>query len=364
MTETKEGNTSLDDGDIETMTDKSSNQTDVESGEGIVQLSSDDKIAPTTQEKKPSEPCSNSTKVASSTSTSSPFSYTPTKAPKDTLKAVYKAAEYKAGLPLNLLMAQSFMAGIYIAMAGHLFLTVGGGLVGASLFPTGLIAVVLTSAELFTGDALVFIAGVLGGRVTVQKLVRNWTVSWIMNFAGCLFWASLFAYASGALQDAGQVQLAITVSEKKAHQPWGQIFLKGIGANFMVCVGVWQATCAEEVAGKVLAIWFPIAAFVMMGFDHCIANQFLIPIGMMFGADVSVGGLFWALLPATIGNAVGGGLMVGAVYWYVYDSMASSKQLLTRVRSTFLHKQQSAVTFAKDGTIFSHGDQGHIAKDQ
>ena len=114
-----------------------------------------------------------------------PVKYTATKAPKETLQAVYKAGQYKAGLPLNLLTLQCFMAGIYIAMAGHLFLAVGGGLLGASLFPTGLIAVVLTSAELFTGDALVFVASVLGQKVSFVKLLRNWTVAWIMNFAGC-----------------------------------------------------------------------------------------------------------------------------------------------------------------------------------
>ena len=103
------------------------------------------------------------------------FNYRATKAPKETLKAVYKAGQYKAGLPLNLLMVQSFMAGIYIGAAGQLYLTVGGGLVGSALFPVALIAVVLTSAELFTGDSLVFVASALGGQVTVRKLLRNWT---------------------------------------------------------------------------------------------------------------------------------------------------------------------------------------------
>eukprot|EP00934_Nitzschia_sp_Nitz4_P004688 Nitzschia sp. Nitz4//scaffold63_size106090//95818//96738//NITZ4_004415-RA/size106090-processed-gene-0.135-mRNA-1//1//CDS//3329556050//4678//frame0 len=252
--------------------------------------------------------------------------YKATKAPKDTLEAVYKTGEYKAGLDLTLLVIQSFMAGIYIAMAGHLYLAVGGGVLGGFMFPTGLIAVILTSAELYTGDALVFVTSVLGRRVSFGKLVRNWTVSWIMNFAGCLFWAFLMAYESGSVEDLGRKDFAIAVALKKAKAPWMHIFLKGIGANFLVCVGVWQATTAEEVAGKVLALWFPISAFVIMGFEHCIANQFLIPLGMMYGADISISELLLqALLPATLGNAVGGGILVGAVYWYVYDSMASSK---------------------------------------
>ena len=269
------------------------------------------------------------------------YDYKATKTPKDTLLAVYKTGEYKAALPLNLLMVQSFMAGVYIAMAGHVFLAVGGGVLGSALFPTGLIAVLLTSAELFTGDALVFVASVLGGRVSFYKLLRNWSVSWLMNFVGCLFWSGVMVYACDSLADLDRVDLAIAVALKKNHESWLAIFLKGIGANFMVCLGVWQATCAEEVAGKVLAMWFPIAAFVMLGFDHCIANQFFIPLGMMYGADISVSRLlFHDLLPATLGNAVGGGIMVGAVYWYVYDSMASSKALVHGIRESIFRPRK------------------------
>ena len=193
-----------------------------------------------------------------------PLTYVATKNPKDTLKAVYKAGIYKAGLTLNLLCVQSFMAGIYIAMASQLYLSIGGGVLRAVFFPTGLIAVVLTSGELFTGDALVFVASVLGGKVSVKYLLRNWTVAWTMNFAGCLAWAAVLAYASDALEDLGQKEFAIAVALKKANQPWWNIFFKGIGANFMVCVGIWQATCAEETAGKILALFFPISGFVIM----------------------------------------------------------------------------------------------------
>eukprot|EP00527_Entomoneis_sp_CCMP2396_P001370 CAMPEP_0198155806 /NCGR_PEP_ID=MMETSP1443-20131203/69327_1 /TAXON_ID=186043 /ORGANISM="Entomoneis sp., Strain CCMP2396" /LENGTH=302 /DNA_ID=CAMNT_0043822571 /DNA_START=59 /DNA_END=964 /DNA_ORIENTATION=+ len=239
-----------------------------------------------------------------------------TKPPKDALQAVYAAGVYKAGLSLDILCVQSFMAGMYIAMAGHLFLAVGGGILGAAMFPTGLLAVVLTSAELFTGDSLVFVAAVLGGKVSFKFLIRNWSVSWVCNFLGCVCWAYFMSYLSDAIDDAGARDLAISVAYKKVHQTWGQILLKGIGANFMVCLSVWQATCAEEVAGKVLALWFPVAGFVAMGFDHVIANQFFIALGMMFGADISMKQFFFeALLPATIGNAIGGGLFVGAVYW-------------------------------------------------
>lgn len=253
------------------------------------------------------------------------------KTPKDTLQAVYKVGIYKAELPLHLLCIQSFMAGIYISFAGQMFLTLNGGLLGAIFFPTGILAVILTSAELFTGDALVFVASVLGNKVSIWSLLRNWTVSWIFNFAGCLVWASALGYASGAL-DAHK-EFSVQVAMKKVSATWIQIFLKAIGANFLVCLGVWQSTCAEEAAGKIIALWFPVASFVIMGFDHAIANQFLIPMGMMFGADISISTLvFHALLPATLGNIVGGGICIGAVYWFVFDSMGKGAYLLSRVR--------------------------------
>ena len=175
-----------------------------------------------------------------------------TKSPSQTLEAVYSAGKCKAGLRLDVLCVQSFMAGLYIAMAGQLFLSVGGGILGASLFATGLLGVILTSAELFTGDALIFVASFLGGKVKAKSVLRNWSVSWLLNFVGCLAWAYVIGYASDALQDLDKAQFAIATAEKKASQGFLGTFLKGIAANFMVCVGVWQATCAEEVSGKIL----------------------------------------------------------------------------------------------------------------
>ena len=117
------------------------------------------------------------------------------------------------------------------------------------------------------------------------------------------------------MEDLGQSDYAIHVALVKAKEPWLHIFLKGIGAHFLVCVGVWQSICAEDVEGKILGLWFPVSAFVMLGFQHCIANQFFIPVGMMLGADISIYHLlFKALLPATLGSIVGGGILVGGVY--------------------------------------------------
>jgi len=282
-----------------------------------------------------------------------------TKAPKDTLKAVYAAGKYKAGLRLDVLMVQSTMAGIFIAFAGQLYLSVGGGVLGAALFPGGLVAVILTSAELFTGDALIFVAAVLGQQVPLHRLLRNWSVSWCCNFLGSLLWAVFMGYLNNAVEDVHATELAIVVAEKKALDHLGAIFLKGIGANFLVCVAVWQATCAEDVAGKVLALWWPTASFIMLGFSHCVANMFLIPMGMMLGADISVGRMFASLFMATLGNAVGGGVFVGAVYWYVFDSMASFGGLTSRIRQN-LRNAAATRAFPRGGSGISGEVAGQI----
>jgi formate/nitrite transporter len=199
-----------------------------------------------------------------------------TKGPTDALKAIYAAGKARAAMTMDVLIVQSLMAGLYIGMATHLLLAIGGGVLGAIFFPIGLLAILLTSAELFTGDILIFLPSLLSGHVSVRSVCRNWTVSYFGNMAGCVAWAYFMVYLPGALEDIGKNEFAIKVALAKANQTWGSIFLKGIGANFMVCLAIWQATCAEEVAGKLLAIFLPLSGFVLMGLEHCIANQFII----------------------------------------------------------------------------------------
>jgi len=312
------------------------------------------KRIPNSSDSKASNDSNNNNQVTSATAVAA--TVTATKAPKDTLRAVYAAGKYKAGLKLDVLCVQSTMAGIFIAFAGQLYLSVGGGLIGAVLFPGGLIAVILTSAELFTGDALIFVASVLGGQVPIHRLVRNWCVSWICNFMGSVLWAYFLGYLSHALEDVGATELAIQVAEKKALDHMGSIFLKGIGANFLVCIAVWQGTTAEEASGKVLTLWWPTASFILLGFSHCVANMYLIPMGMMLGANISVGRMFTSILMATLGNVVGGGFFVGAVYWYVFDSLASTTLFRSRIqrnmvrRNSMVYSGQSVINNESDNT--------------
>ena len=124
------------------------------------------------------------------------------------------------------------MAGLYLGMASHLYLAIGGGVLGAAFFCTGFIAVLLTSAELFTGDALIFVAAVLGGKVSIRSLCRNWTISWICNMAGCLAWAYFMVYLPDSLEELDKNEYAIKVALAKANQPLGNHFSQGYWRQF------------------------------------------------------------------------------------------------------------------------------------
>jgi formate/nitrite transporter len=199
-----------------------------------------------------------------------------TKVPIAGLKAIYASGKARAAMTMDVLIIQSLMAGLYIGMATHLLFAIGGGVLGAVFFPIGLLGIILTGGELFTGDILFFLPSLLSGHVSLRSACRNWTVSYFGNFAGCVAWAYFMVYLPGSLEDINKNEFAIKVALTKANQTWGSIFLKGIGANFMVNLAIWQATCAEEVTSKLLAIFLPLSGFVIMGLEHCIANQFII----------------------------------------------------------------------------------------
>jgi len=144
----------------------------------------------------------------------------PTRTPKQTLEAVYKVGELKAAETIDVLMVQSLMAGMFKSVACQQYLTLGGGFVGAAVFPVGLIAITLTGAELFTGDSLIFVASIFGQRVSLWSLLRNGSVSWLFNLFGCLLFAAMLGYGSNSLEDSGQADFAVETALKKAyHSP-------------------------------------------------------------------------------------------------------------------------------------------------
>lgn len=205
------------------------------------------------------------------------------------------------------------------------------------VFSLGLVLVVVAGAELFTGNNLL-VMGWVSGRIRALAVLRNWLIVYVGNFAGSVGVAWL-VYASGQYRSAeGAVGAqALDTATAKATLPWGEALARGVIANVLVCLAVWLCLSARSVTDKVLAVVFPITAFVAGGFEHSVANMYFLPVGLLIkgGAPDS----FWAtsgveraahhdltweafavdnLVPVTIGNLIGGAVLVGAVYALVY----------------------------------------------
>ena len=234
------------------------------------------------------------------------------------------------------------MAGAYVGFGGFFSLSVtfdmdpalGLGLkkiVSGGAFSIGLMLVVIAGAELFTGNTLM-VSSVVTGRVTWKTVLAKWGLVYVANFIGSIVLALLF-YLSG-LWKTGNLGLgaaAVKVAYAKVHLPFGEAFVRAVGCNWMVCLAVWMALSARQTVSKIFAIFFPIMAFVAMGFEHCIANMFFIPTGIILStwgglipAGMDISSLTWSaflvdnLIPVTLGNTVGGVLFVGLGYWGAY----------------------------------------------
>jgi formate transporter len=252
--------------------------------------------------------------------------------------------EAKAGMSAANTLALGVLAGAFIAMGAIFATTVTAG--GSSLpygvarllagvaFSLGLILVVVAGAELFTGNNLIVMAWA-SRRVSTARLLRNWTLVYIGNFvgaiatAGILYVGKQYTFGKGAVGEQ-----ALSIAAGKTSLGFVQAIALAAFCNALVCLAVWLAYSARSTADKILAIIFPISAFVASGFEHSVANMFFIPMGLFVKANhafvaahqapANLANLTWSrflwanLLPVTIGNVIGGALMVGAVYWFVY----------------------------------------------
>lgn len=256
----------------------------------------------------------------------------PVATPAETLNKASDAGIAKASSrTLPKLIVAGILAGAYIALGGVLSIIIGFGfpevtaanpgmqrLLSGLVFPVGLMLVVVLGADLFTGNNALLMPPLLERRIGLGKVLMNWTVIWLTNFAGCLLVAYFLVYLTGLTASAPYAAAVNGIAVSKVLQSFGVVFLKGIGANWCVCLAVWLALSGKSLGEKLLACEIPVMAFVALGFEHAIANMFFIPLGMMQGAEISVGQLFWSnLLPATLGNIVGGALFVGIVHYYL-----------------------------------------------
>lgn len=234
----------------------------------------------------------------------------------------------KVGLAFLPTFTLGVLAGAFIAFGSMFFTaTVTGSefgygptrVLGGMAFSLGLILVIIGGAELFTGNSLIVMAWA-NRSITTRALLRNWTIVYVGNLIGALATAVLM-HLSGALLlnggDVGQTAGAIAL-EKLSLDPF-QAFVRGILCNILVCLAVWMCFAARSVSGKILCIIFPVTAFVALGFEHSIANMYLLPVAMLhMDGRIDAMALLANLVPVTAGNIVGGGVLVALVYWLVY----------------------------------------------
>jgi formate/nitrite transporter len=263
-----------------------------------------------------------------------------TREPADVAKAAVATGVKKAQLRWDKVLIGSFLAGAYIAFGGLVAVTVSAGLdpeiwgslptlfTGAA-FTLGLVLVLIAGSHLLTGNMLLVPIGAMQGRLTMGEVVRNLTLVLIGNLAGALFVAFFLAVQSGVIgsvgSDAGSPgamtydRLAAIAEAKGLHESAWQVFLRAVGCNWLVCLAVWLSLAADSVASKILGIFFPIMAFVAMGFDHLIANMFFLPAAIFAGVpDLGWDDALRNWLLAFLGNLVGAVVFVASSYWYMY----------------------------------------------
>ena len=245
-------------------------------------------------------------------------------APSDVARRLEEGNVKRADLPIRSLIVLAVLGGVYIGFGGALATLVltdsslgfgPGRLAAGAAFSLGLIILVIAGGELFTGNNLMTLA-LASGRISPRAVLRNWTVSYFANAAGAMLLA-LAIHQSGILDSGNVKATAVRIAEAKAQLGFGQAFVRGVLCNALVCLAVWISVAARSVEGKVIAIVFPIGAFVALGFEHCIANLYLLPVGMLSGANVGLGEFIGNIVPVTLGNTVGG-VGLAAAYWLVY----------------------------------------------
>jgi len=249
--------------------------------------------------------------------------------PREIARMVERLGVAKARIDAITLVVLAMLAGAFISL-GALFFTVvvtgsslGFGvtrLLGGLSFSLGLVLVVVAGAELFTGNNLLAMAWA-SRLIGTRDVMRNWLLVYLGNVIGCLgtvlfvVWADIASLGGGSLGET-----AVQIAQTKSGLSPGEAFARGVLCNALVCLAVWLAMGGRSVADKILAIIFPITAFVAMGLEHSIANWFFLPFGWALDKHgvVSAAGIARNLAAVTAGNLVGGTLLVAGVYWVAY----------------------------------------------
>jgi len=267
--------------------------------------------------------------------------------PAEIKEAVEKVGVKKANLPFHASFMLAMVAGGGIGLGGLYYTIVvsDAGLsfaisrvLGGLAFSLGLALVMIGGAELFTGNNLIVMAWA-SGKVSTLEMLRNWTIVWFGNLVGALGLVCLVFFSHHLDMNGGRIGLSVANTAVAKIQPdFLTLFVKGILCNVLVCMAVWLAYAGRSVTDKIVALILPVSAFIAAGFEHCVANMYLLPLAWLeartgslpadFDASaITLAGIVHNLVPVTLGNIVGGAGLVGAVYWFIYRAAFGAGRL-------------------------------------
>lgn len=272
--------------------------------------------------------------------------------PAEIIGSMISAAKTKTSMPIFKMIILGFIAGMFIALGGcaanvasHAVSDAGvAKLISGAIFPVGLMMIVIIGGELFTGNCLM-ITGIMDKQIKWYNGCKNLLIVYFSNMLGGLF-VALCAFYMGQFDMSGGLLGAYTIkiAVAKVNMGFGEALISGIFCNILVCAAVLMAAGARDIGGKILGIFFPIFAFVISGFEHCVANMYYIPAGIAaatngayldkaadaYGifsesiASLNIGAFFGNLLPVTIGNIIGGAVFMGVLYYLAHIKLGNS----------------------------------------
>lgn len=253
--------------------------------------------------------------------------------PQETALIALQTGIKKAHTSLIELSLLGFAAGAFIAIGFLLDIRVTatmpsewGGLktfIGAAVFPVGLVLTLVAGGELLTGNMMTLPMALFSRKIGLMALLRNWGIVTVANFVGSVAVAYGFGHFLG-LTEGDYLATTVSIAQAKVNADFAHAFVSAIGCNWLVCLAVWLCYSATDVAGKILGIWFPIMAFVAIGFQHVVANMFVVP------AAIFAGGVTWAeylpnFIAVYLGNVVGGAIFTALIYFTAYKSYLDEK---------------------------------------
>jgi formate/nitrite transporter len=254
----------------------------------------------------------------------------------------------KSKTTLSSLLVLGFLAGAFIAIGFLLDIRVTAmmpkewgsfaGLIGATVFPVGLILVVLAGGELLTGNMMTLPIAWFAKKISFAAIMKNWGIVLLANFVGSIFVAYFFGHIVGLTETGAFLDKTVAIAQAKVDEHFFEAFISAIGCNWLVALGVWLAYGSEDYIGKIVGIWFPVMAFVAIGFQHVVANMFVIP-AAIFSGHLTWSQYFPNFIAVLLGNIVGGAVFVGLAYFLAYRNPSIDVSLSNKIP----HKKVSSL---------------------